>query len=83
MAKAKPATVKLPSAYELLGARIQKIINSPGAQKAKAALIFKAADEAEDDWAQLLGEIAETDNVTLAHRDDGGVQIFWVPPADD
>ena len=54
-----------------------------GAQKAKAALIFKAVDEAEDDWAQLLGEIAETDNVTLAHRDDGGVQIFWVLPADD
>ncbi|MDO8698643.1 MAG: DUF1654 domain-containing protein [Pseudomonas sp.] len=83
MATAKSAAVKLPSSYELLAARIQKIINSTSAQKAKAALIFKAPDEAEDDWAQLLGEIAETDNVTLAHRDDGGVQIFWVVTQDD
>ena len=83
MATAKSAAVKLPSSYELLAARIQKVINSTSAQKAKAALIFKAADEAEDDWAQLLGEIAETDNVTLAHRDDGGVQIFWVVNQDD
>ena len=83
MARAKSAAVKLPSSYELLAARVQKIINSTSAQKAKAALIFKAADESEDDWAQLLGEIAETDNVTLAHRDDGGLQIFWVVPTDD
>ncbi|MFZ3202376.1 MAG: DUF1654 domain-containing protein, partial [Pseudomonas sp.] len=27
--------------------------------------------------------IAETDNVTLAHRDDGAVQLFWVVPQDD
>jgi hypothetical protein len=83
MATAKSAAVKLPSSYELLAARIQKIINSTSAQKAKAALIFKAADESEDDWAQLLSEIAENDNVILAHRDDGAVQLFWQPPSDD
>ncbi|RJG10959.1 DUF1654 domain-containing protein [Pseudomonas cavernicola] len=83
MAKGKPATPKPPSQYELLGARLQKIINSPAAQKAKAALLYKAPDESEDDWAQILEEIAETDNVTLAHRDDGGVQVFWVVPKDD
>jgi hypothetical protein len=83
MATAKSAAVKLPSSYELLATRIQKIINSTNAQKAKAALIFKAPDESEEDWAQLLGEIAETDNVTLAHRDDRGVQLFWVVTQDD
>lgn len=80
---AKTATVKLPSSYELLATRIQKIINSSSAQKAKAALLFKAADESEDDWLQLLDDITETDNVTLAHRDDGAVQLFWVVPSDD
>lgn len=83
MAKAKVQTVKLPSPYELLAVRIQKIINGQSAQKAKAALLFKLPEEADDDWAQLLGEIAETDNVTLAHRDDGGVHLFWVVPAQD
>lgn len=83
MARAQSAAVKLPSSYELLAARVQKIINSSHAQKAKAALISKHPDEAEDDWLQLLGEIAENDNVTLAHRDDGAVQLLWQPPCED
>ena len=60
-----------------------EIINSPTAQKARAALIFKLDHESPDDWAQLLEEIGENDNVTLAWRDDGGVQIFWVVPKED
>ncbi|PLP86852.1 hypothetical protein CYD26_22775 [Pseudomonas sp. FFUP_PS_473] len=69
--------------YEQLGLRIQKIINSPTAQKARSALIFRLEHESPDDWETLLEEIAENDNVTLAHRDDGGVQIFWVVPKED
>ncbi|MDM8192136.1 DUF1654 domain-containing protein [Pseudomonas koreensis] len=72
-----------PDAYERMGMRIQKIINSPTAQKAKAALIFRLPDEPMDDWERLLEEIDENDNVTLAYRDDGGVQIFWVVPKED
>ncbi|CAI8825344.1 conserved hypothetical protein [Pseudomonas sp. IT-P253] len=69
--------------YERMGLRVQKIINSPSAQKAKAALIFRLPDEPVDEWEQLLEEIDENDNVTLAYRDDGGVQIFWVVPTED
>ena len=72
-----------PDAYERMGMRVQKIINSPTAQKAKAALIFRLPDEPRDDWERLLEEIDENDNVTLAYRDDGGVQIFWVVPKED
>ncbi|MVV47494.1 DUF1654 domain-containing protein [Pseudomonas sp. PB120] len=72
-----------PSSYERMGMRVQKIINSPTAQKAKAALIFRLPDEPVDEWEQLLEEIDENDNVTLAYRDDGGVQIFWVVPKED
>lgn len=83
MAKQPAATPSLPGSYERLGVRVQKIINSPTAQKAKAALIFRLPDELEDEWSQLLEEIAENDNVTLAYRDDGGVQIFWTVPKED
>jgi hypothetical protein len=72
-----------PAPYERLAIRIQKIINAPTAQKSRSALIFRLADEREDDWNQLLEEIAENDNVTLAWRDDGGVQIFWTVPKED
>ena len=72
-----------PDSYARMGMRVQKIINSPTAQKAKAALIFRLPDEPVDEWEQLLGEIDENDNVTLAYRDDGGVQIFWVVPKED
>ncbi|MFJ2362502.1 DUF1654 domain-containing protein [Pseudomonas sp. NPDC087697] len=82
MAK-KAAAPKLPSSYELLGTRIQKIINSTGAQTSKRAFIYKAPDESPDDWAQLLEDIAAADNVTVAHQDGGGVQISWVVPKED
>lgn len=72
-----------PSSYEQLGQRIQKIINSPIAQRSRAALIFRLEQETTEDWDTLLEEIAENDNVTLAHRDDGGVQIFWTVPKED
>ncbi|MDH0731502.1 DUF1654 domain-containing protein [Pseudomonas sichuanensis] len=72
-----------PSSYEQLGQRIQKIINSPIAQRSRAALIFRLEQETPEDWDTLLAEIAENDNVTLAHRDDGGVQIFWTVPQED
>jgi hypothetical protein len=72
-----------PDTYARMGLRVQKIINSPTAQKAKEALIFRLPDEPVDEWEQLLEEIDENDNVTLAYRDDGGVQIFWVVPKED
>jgi len=83
VAKNTAAVPSAPSSYERLGVRIQKIINSPTAQKARTALLIRAADELEDEWNQILGEIAENDNVTLAYRDDGGVQIFWTVPKED
>jgi hypothetical protein len=85
MAKAakapKPPTP--PSSFDLMATRVQKIINSTGAQTAKRAVIYKAPDELSDDWEQLLEAIDEADNVTIAHQDDGGVQVFWVVPKDD
>lgn len=83
MATSSSAAQTSPDAYTRLAVRVQKIINSTNAQKAKATLIFRLPDEPEEEWARLLEEIAENDNVTLAYRDDGGVQIFWVVPKED
>jgi hypothetical protein len=83
VAKNFSATPSAPSSYERLGIRVQKVINSPTAQKARAALIYRLTDEVEDEWNQLLEEVAENDNVTLAYRDDGGIQIFWTVPKED
>lgn len=80
---AKKSAPRPPSSYELMAARLQKIINSPAAQKAKAALLYKADGESDADWERVIEEIGETDNVTIAHRDDGGVQLFWTVPKDD
>jgi len=71
------------SSYQMMGARIQRIINSQSAQKAKSALLYRSPDELESDWERILGEISENDNVTFAHRDDGAVQLFWASPKED
>jgi hypothetical protein len=83
MSESDASTAASPGHYERMAVRVQKIINSQSAQNARAALIFRLADELEDDWKQLLEEIDENDNVTLAWRDDGGVQIFWTVPRED
>ena len=82
MSNASAAVAPL-SSYHLMGARIQRIINSPAAQKAKSALIFRSPDEPEAEWERILEEIGENDNVTIAHRDDGAVQLFWTLPKED
>ncbi|KAF1024800.1 MAG: hypothetical protein GAK37_03029 [Pseudomonas sp.] len=83
MATSSSSVLAAPDAYTRLAVRVQKIINSTTAQSSKAALIFRMPDEPVDEWERLLEEIAENDNVTLAYRDDGGVQIFWVVPKED
>lgn len=81
---ATSASSSLPAtAYEQLAHRVQKIINAPAAQRSRSALLFRQPQETPEAWQQLLDEIAENDNVTLAWRDDGGIQLFWVVPSDD
>ena len=70
------------SPYEALAARVSRAINAPTAQRARSAVLLKSASDSPDDWARILDEIAENDNVTIAWRDDG-VQLFWTVPMDD
>ena len=80
MAKKAAKAPTPPTPYELFGLRIQKEISSPKAQK--AVLLRQEGDNPEF-WERLLEEISENDNVTVAHRDDGGVNVFWTVPEED
>lgn len=82
MAK-KPTPQQPPDSYALLGMRLQRAINSPAAQRAKAALLQRSPDDLAEDWDRIMEELGDTDNVTLAYRDDGHVQVFWTVPTDD
>jgi len=82
MAKSAAAP-KTPSSYDLLGMRLQKAINNPMAQSRKYAVLERLADDNPDDWAQILEELHDTDNVTVAYRDDGSIQVFWTVVKED
>ena len=82
MAK-KAAPLRQPDSYELLGMRLQRAINSPAAQRTKSVLLERMADDRADDWDRIMEELGDTDNLTLAHRDDGHVQVFWTVPKED
>lgn len=83
MAKQKPQTPAEPTSYELLGFRVQRAINSPKAQLSKSVLLERSESDNPADWDRILEEIAENENVTIAHRDDGLVQLFWTVPKED
>jgi hypothetical protein len=82
MAK-KPSTPPPPKPYDLLAIRLQRAINNPTAQKNKTVLLERCESDCEEAWQQIMEELGETDNVTLAYRDDGHVQIFWTVVQDD
>lgn len=83
-AKVKPAQeARPPTPFEAVGLRIQKIINSPAAQKLKSATVSKLPGESADDWDGVLELFGELDNVTLEFLDDGSVEISWVKPEED
>ena len=83
MAKPQPKIPEPATSIELLGARLQKVINAPAAQKAQAAIIYKAPDEAQQDWDLIMEAITETDGVYVALEDDGGTRVFWDVPEND
>lgn len=83
MAKKAAKEPTLPSPYEVFGMRIQKIISSPKAQKDRMAVLNRQEDDNPEFWERLLEEISENDNVTIAHRDCGGVNVFWTVPEED
>ena len=80
MAKQKPKPPAAPTSIDLLGARLQRIISSPSAQKGRSALIDKEPDELQEDWDQIIEAISETEGVYVTPLDDGGARVHWDVP---
>lgn len=77
------AKAKATSSFDLLAGRIQKIINSPAAQKNRVAVIYRAPEEANEDWNALVDAMEETDGVSLVFQEDSGVRVSWEKPIED
>lgn len=54
---------KPPTSYELLGQRIQRVINAPRAQSEKCAVIARGVDESPEDWDRLIEELETLEHV--------------------
>ena len=80
MATSNPATEKTVGTYELMGLRIQKIVNSHASQKTRCAIVSKGENELDEDWSQLLSDIGETDGVKVALTETGAAKITWQSP---
>lgn len=83
MANAKPKSPALPTSVEVLGARLQRVINAPAAQKAHAAIIYKAPNESQEDWDQIMEAITETDGVYVTLTEEGATRVHWDVPEKD
>ncbi|MEE4092013.1 DUF1654 domain-containing protein [Pseudomonas viridiflava] len=68
------------SSFEILVARLQKIIRSRSAQEARCATVYRTSDENPKDWDQIIAAIEETDGVHVISHDDGSAQISWDVP---
>ena len=80
MAASSSVTAKTIGTYELMGLRIQKIVNSHAAQKTRCAIVSKGVNELDEDWSQLLSDLEETDGVKVALTETGDAKITWQSP---
>lgn len=80
MAQPKSHTQSVLSSVEMLGARLQKVINSPSAQKNRSAVLYKSPEEMQEDWDQIIEAINDTDGVHVIFQEDGGAKVHWEVP---
>ncbi|HBO2315859.1 TPA: DUF1654 domain-containing protein [Pseudomonas aeruginosa] len=70
----------LPTAYDLLNTRIQRIIHAPAAQQACQACqacISRLPGEDEGDWAHLLESFDRSNQWLLDPQRDGSIVLRW------
>ena len=77
MATSRHASTQTIGTYELMGLRIQKIVNSHAAQKTRCATVSKGMNELDEVWNQLLSDLEETDGVKVALTESGAAKITW------
>lgn len=79
MAKKQAASVARQemSGMERLGLRVSSMINHPVAQAQRWVTIHRLDTDGHREWEEVLGVIAETDEIELTLNDDGSVTVRW------
>lgn len=65
------------SGMERLALRVSSMINHPVAQAQRWVTIHRLDTDGDREWEEVLGVIAETDELELALNDYGSVTVRW------
>lgn len=65
------------SGMERLALRVSSMINHPVAQAQRWVTIHRLDTDGDREWEEILGVIAETDELELTLNDDGSVTVRW------
>lgn len=68
---------------EKLGLRVSAMISSPKAQLERQARIHRLDTDSDEDWAEVMELLAETDGLKLEYAEEGDVIVRWDAPTDD
>jgi hypothetical protein len=75
--QAVPAARQEMSGIERLGLRVSSMINHPVAQAQRWVTIHRLDTDGDREWEEVLGVMAETDELELTLNDDGSVTVRW------
>ncbi|EZP62671.1 DUF1654 domain-containing protein [Pseudomonas sp. RIT357] len=81
--QAVPAARQEISGMERLALRVSSMINHPVAQAQRWVTIHRLDTDGDREWEEVLGVIAETDELELTLNDDGSVTVRWEPQEDE
>ena len=65
------------SGVERLSLRVSEMINHPVAQLQRWVTVHRLDTDGDREWDEVLGVIAETDELELTLNDDGSVTVRW------
>jgi len=75
----EPAVRQEMAGVERLGLRVSAMINHPLAQTQRWVRIHRLDADGDREWEEVLGVIADTDELELTLNDDGSVTVRWEP----
>lgn len=75
--QAAPSAQQEMSGMERLALRVSSMINHPVAQAQRWVTIHRLDTDGDREWEEVLGIIAETDELELTLNDDGSVTVKW------
>jgi len=73
----KEVEIPAMSGMERLSLRVSEMINHPIAKLQRWVNIHRLDTDGDREWEEVLGVIAETDELELTLNDDGSVTVRW------